>query len=678
MELGFKTKKVAKSYFKSKLLANPLNYSFKDRLIWRISLYSSSVTYYDNHIDDILEFIEYDNHKEHVDILDATSFLKLKDVTNPAEYEIGFLFNEHMYMDLNILSKCFLTNIMDTLHVNPEALETLFYTLHLLKGADDGLFKYFLHFQTYITDFKKIINLKYLSDSLETSDNIEILKPSNLKILNWANLRQYTASDSSFYEECYLTAFQYLSEFFYIILNSENNIQKGKVLNMLKDFVDNNEFTKTMYTIEDGILIFKPVFQDIINERNPEKRYSKIKDLYTHPDIETALIELGVKVIAIPYFLAQFLSYMQELTFQYTIVQTILILLDYCKRHKINLTTGGDDESSKMLSAVVERTLGAEASSDYKELFSMPKDKSFDDSKKPESRKTPESESNATISCLDMKIADFKDGRYSFNVRDAITSPLEVSDSVVNAYNAIASKVNLLNKSLIRKIKDIKVYNTGGKNSGLTKGKLDRRNLHKYKTTNKIFCDNSYKVKESDLAFGIILDVSGSMHGSGIENGRTTLIILHETLKALGINHKIITHTNHGPDYQCSIKCYQHFKEEKHYNVNKNYNLANITAESGNCDSAALYYMEQSLSRVANKDKIVLMFSDGAPTECTGTDLKEQVWAMERKGIKVIGIGIDYESIKKYYKDYANGRNLKEMFDIITNILKEYVLEKKD
>lgn len=673
MRLGFNTRKVEKSYFKSKLLANPLNYSFKDRLIWEPSLLKLSVTMYDNHIDDILEFIK----KSHVDILDATSFLKLKGVANPAGYEIGFLFNEHMYMDLSVLSKCFITSIIDTLRANPEALETLFYTLHLLKGADDGLFKYFLHFQTYVTDFKKIINLKYLSDSLETLDNIEILKTSNLKILNWTNLRDYTPPHSSFFEECYLTAFQYLSEFFHIILNSENNIQKGKVLNMFKDFVDNNEFTKTMYTIEDGILIFKPAFQDIINERNPEKRYSKIKDLYTHPDIEIALKELGDKGIAIPYFLAQFLNYMQELTFQYTIIQTILILLDYCKRHKINFTTN-DDEASKMLSDALSRTLGAEASSDYKELFSMPKDISFDDSKKLETHKTPETEGNATISCLDMKIADFKDGRYSFNVRDSITSPLEVSDSVVNAYNAIASKVNLLNKSLIRKIKDIKVYNTGGKNSGLTKGKLDRRNLHKYKTTNKIFCDNSYKVKESDLAFGVILDVSGSMHGSGIENGRTTLIILHETLKALGINHKIITHTNHGPDYQCSIKCYQHFKEEKHYNVNKNYNLANITAESGNCDSAALYYMEQSLSRVANKDKIVLMFSDGEPTECTGTDLKEQVWAMERKGIKVIGIGINYERIKKYYKDYANGRNLKEMFDIITNILKEYVLEKKD
>ena len=98
----------------------------------------------------------------------------------------------------------------------------------------------------------------------------------------------------------------------------------------------------------------------------------------------------------------------------------------------------------------------------------------------------------------------------------------------------------------------------------------------------------------------------------------------------------------------------------------------------GNCDSAALYYMEKAMTRVQNKDKIVMMFSDGEPTECKGDDLKKQVRRMERKGIKVIGIGINYPSIAEYYKDYANGANLKEMLDIVSNILKQYILEKKE
>ena len=167
------------------------------------------------------------------------------------------------------------------------------------------------------------------------------------------------------------------------------------------------------------------------------------------------------------------------------------------------------------------------------------------------------------------------------------------------------------------------------------------------------------------------------MSGSGIKNGRITMIVLHETLKALGINHCIVGHTSQGR-YHSQIARYQSFKEDKTYKVCKNYALVKTEAKAGNCDSGALYYMEKALDRVRNKDKICLIFSDGAPTECTGTELKNQVKAMEKKGIKVIGIGINFESIAKYYTDYANGRNLSDMLNIVAKILEEYVLKKKD
>ena len=88
--------------------------------------------------------------------------------------------------------------------------------------------------------------------------------------------------------------------------------------------------------------------------------------------------------------------------------------------------------------------------------------------------------------------------------------------------------------------------------------------------------------------------------------------------------------------------------------------------------------MERAFERVSNKDKICLVFSDGAPTECTGDDLIDQVQHMERNGIKVIGIGIDFPSIARYYTEYANGKNLKDMFRIVTDILQEYILKKKE
>ena len=88
--------------------------------------------------------------------------------------------------------------------------------------------------------------------------------------------------------------------------------------------------------------------------------------------------------------------------------------------------------------------------------------------------------------------------------------------------------------------------------------------------------------------------------------------------------------------------------------------------------------MQSVLKQVRNRDKIVIIFSDGEPTECTDLDLTEQVKNMERNGIHVIGVGINFDSIKEYYPDNANGKNLKEMVDIVVSILKRYVLEKKE
>jgi hypothetical protein len=244
------------------------------------------------------------------------------------------------------------------------------------------------------------------------------------------------------------------------------------------------------------------------------------------------------------------------------------------------------------------------------------------------------------------------------------------------AYDSIALKVDLLSKQLSKQIRDIKVYNTGGKNSGKLTGRIDRHIMHRYKTDPKIFYDNTYKIKEMDLAFGIILDQSGSMRGDGIDNGRITLILMHEVLRSLRINHSIIGHSSIGT-HNVNIESYYRFNEDSKHTLDRPIAIANARAHNGNCDSGALNYMEQCISRVRNKDKIVIIFSDGQPTECSEKELKEQVANMEKHGIHVIGVGIDFPEIAEYYPDNANGKNLKGMLDIVVSILKRYVLEKE-
>lgn len=252
-----------------------------------------------------------------------------------------------------------------------------------------------------------------------------------------------------------------------------------------------------------------------------------------------------------------------------------------------------------------------------------------------------------------------------------------VSESQRDAYRNIVNSVKVLSLGLIKQIREIKTYNTGGKQSGMSRGKLDSKNLYRYKTDHKIFYNNNYKLKEMDLAFGVILDASGSMSGTGIKDGRVVMILLHEVLNALSINHCIVAHNSEHYN-QVNIQNLYHFKEHKDYSLDVPYGIMNINASGCNCDSGVLKYVQTQLEKTRNKDRICLIFSDGSPTHCENSDLRNQIKIMEKKGIHVIGIGINFENIKSYYSDYANGKNLKEMIDIVVKILKRYVLEKKD
>lgn len=440
------------------------------------------------------------------------------------------------------------------------------------------------------------------------------------------------------------------------------------------------------FTITDAGFILSEELQNAISIDEPEKRYSAYQNIVLKD--KTTLMKQCENYFTndiqrdthyLNSLIAAYTSFVMQLCITNIRVNTIRILHEYCVAQKYLNPEDAEPESPKSVSAKFGAAFGATLTAGS----SKDKSKSLVDfethkygsgvAPKRDEDDDGDHDSSAMFEALDKVKASFSSGKYTFDVEDI----KDTDDGSKAKYNAIATKVDMVNKLLIRRIRDIKTYNVGGKNSGASSGRLDRKAIHRYKYDPNIFYNNTYKTLESDLAFGIVLDESGSMSGSGIENGRITMIVLHETLKALGINHCIIGHTSQ-ECYHSQIARYQSFREDKTYKVCKNYALVKTEAKAGNCDSGALYYMEKALDRVRNKDKICLIFSDGAPTECTGTELKNQVKAMEKKGIKVIGIGINFESIAKYYTDYANGRNLTDMLNIVAKILEEYVLKKKN
>ena len=611
------------------------------------------------------------------------------------------LFNAILTLSIALESKYSITKYLMYLYTEykDNSLEDLITTKHVKENLK----------------LKKPLNLKYF---FSTIFNNTYIYPNLHSIIHWLSipdldLDMYNSwlgsssvkvvgalsGDDSISSSILLSFIQYITfsiEILYHIFNMKDSTLQKELFTFLTENYESNPVNDCLYTIDRaGNITYPTEIEEIMGCDNNEERFIKIKNyiynldfnelfLYAKvflKDYKTCITHHGVSAgltKGLNTFLTMFVNYAHDISLHYIRIEYIKALEEYCKSNGIKLDketiTGGDCPES---TEDDEDAYEEDEDDDDDEISSSGLDEpcnvDYGDTKSSGSKPRKSKIRDEMYDELDKANTSFKYGMYDYVVEDCYDS----SDTYRDTYEGIASATKLLNKNLIKQIKDIKVYNTGGKNPGETKGKLDPKNIHKYKTTNKIFYKNTYKIKESDLAFGIVLDASGSMWGDGIKNGRITMIVLHETLKALGINHSIVTHTS-SRHHHCIIRRFQSFKEDKTFKVRKNYALASIKEYNGNCDSAALCYMEKALLKAKNKDKICLIFSDGQPTECSDKELKLQVKDMESKGIKVIGIGVNFPEIKRYYTDYANGKNLKEMLDIVSKILKEYILIKED
>ena len=551
-------------------------------------------------------------------------------------------------------------------------------------------------------------NLEYLRSSLGTVKDTTVrtnlytdidlakvqapryLNLNNVCIGGTINLKDNYDISSAYFNNCYSRAFVYMAE----ILNNLDgcnldDMERDEVVYNLLDKFNGDEYAKMFinehfYNYE--TCNYHPKVSKIIQEDDMNKRFKLLIEYAKYIESECTLTLITKHCNGedyIPHLFASVVQTLEDYSARTRLIKTYLMLLEFCKNNNVELRDL-NEENVPNLGLDINGFDGVDADMPIANtLLNLDSGMKYNPENvanstlkdKPElSRKDKISKLKATSDILDKAVSSFNDGMYNFKVK-YVKEKIISGDPRLQGYNQLVSSIKLLNKSLIKQIRDIKTYNVGGKLAGLSKGKLDNKNLYKYQDTPNIFYNNQYKIKEMDLAFGILLDVSGSMSGQGVEDGKITMILLHETLKSLGINHCICTH-NSDDSYECNIKKYQPFKEDKNYTVDKCYSLFDIKAYGGNCDSGALYYMQKEFARVRNKDKICIIFSDGEPTECSDSDLKEQVAAMERHGIRVIGIGINFESIKEYYPHNANGTNLKQMLDIVTGILKEYVLEK--
>jgi nitric oxide reductase activation protein len=98
---------------------------------------------------------------------------------------------------------------------------------------------------------------------------------------------------------------------------------------------------------------------------------------------------------------------------------------------------------------------------------------------------------------------------------------------------------------------------------------------------------------------------------------------------------------------------------------------------SGNADGDALLWMHEKLQARKEQRKIMIVLSDGAPTDghqgsSPDDMLRAVAQAIEKSpDFTLIGIGIDSTQVKRYYKNYKVVHKVTELDKELLKILKE-------
>jgi|GEM_PF-6901786 len=205
--------------------------------------------------------------------------------------------------------------------------------------------------------------------------------------------------------------------------------------------------------------------------------------------------------------------------------------------------------------------------------------------------------------------------------------------------------------------------------------------------SHKIFTKKISESKEVDAAFSIILDQSYSMtdHMEECING---IVIINNILKSLGIPQRIVSHhedsfeimSDHYPNY-----LYEHldFDRSRYYYP---VSLLDIEASGDNRDGFIFRHETDILNRRMEKDKFMIIFSDGLPSaeqynQSGVIDTHEAVNEARKNGINVINIFIDVDNeentrdaIKNIYGDNTViVENPEEIGYILPNIIERVI-----
>nr|WP_301302399.1 hypothetical protein [Methylorubrum extorquens] len=216
---------------------------------------------------------------------------------------------------------------------------------------------------------------------------------------------------------------------------------------------------------------------------------------------------------------------------------------------------------------------------------------------------------------------------------------------------------------------------------GFRTGRLHQAGLHRLVAGDDRVFRRLHENKSKDVAVGLLIDNSGSMDGSKMRTAMQSGYALSSTLERVAIKHEVLGFTTkwnpYGPEIREAqeaarkegvpftryeplyMPIYKGFDERMTSEVKRRFAAAPFQDFlANNVDGECVERAAWRLLQRPEKRKVLLVLSDGNPAadgdmRALRAHLKLTVDAVEKKGIETIGIGIEDDAPRHYYKKFV-------------------------
>lgn len=204
--------------------------------------------------------------------------------------------------------------------------------------------------------------------------------------------------------------------------------------------------------------------------------------------------------------------------------------------------------------------------------------------------------------------------KYSLGIHEKVVfKEIQAPDNVHWAvmYEKDRREVQALIDESVDRLREYLVHQKRSGQRNLRNGRIDPRRLWRAAglLDGRIFMERAMMSNKTDVAFYILLDMSGSMCELGrIEKTRKAAVILVEMLEFFGVAHTVVAYTADSTGY----KTVEHYRLVNWGEKEKS-RLMFYHDDYNNRDGYSLRIAIEELSKRPEKAKILLMLSDGLP-----------------------------------------------------------------